>query len=84
MLDMVSRRIEKVEATYLNLNKDIEVHHAASYFVGYCYNFCWSVRTLRVHGEDGHWQQRTPTMAAGLTDHIWSLWEWITYPARPR
>jgi transposase-like protein len=65
-------------------SKDLEVHPAASYFVGYCYNFCWSVRTLRVHGEDGHWQQRTPAMAAGLTDHIWSLWEWITYPARPR
>jgi len=23
----------------------------------------------------------TPAMAAGLTDHIWSLHEWLTYPA---
>jgi hypothetical protein len=65
-------------------SKDIEVHHAASYFIGYCYNFCWSVRTLRVRGEDGHWQQRTPAMGAGLTDHVWSLREWIMYPAKPR
>jgi len=21
---------------------------------------------------------RTPVTAAGLTDHVWSLWEWIT------
>src|SRR5512135_591674 len=65
-------------------SKDIEVHHAASYFIGYSYNFCWCGRTLRVRGEDGSWQQRTPAMAAGLTGHVWSLWEWITYPARPR
>jgi hypothetical protein len=65
-------------------SKDIAVHHAASYFIGSSSNFCWCVRTLRVRGEDGSWQQRTPAMAAGLTGHVWSLWEWITYPARPR
>lgn len=73
----------KHRKTY-GFSKDIEVHHAASYFIGYSYNFCWCVRTLRVRGEDGSWQQRTPAMAAGLTGHVWSLWEWITYPARPR
>jgi hypothetical protein len=73
----------KHRKTY-GFSKDIELHHAASYFIGYRYNFCWCVRTLRVPGEDGHWQQRTPAMAAGLSDHIWSLWEWITYPAKPR
>jgi hypothetical protein len=65
-------------------SKDIVVHHAASYFIGFSYNFCWCVRTLRVPGEEGHWQQRTPAMAAELTDHVWSLWEWITYPAKLR
>ena len=60
------------------------MHHAASYFIGYSYNFCWSVRTLRVAGEEGQWRPRTPAMAAGLRDHVWSLWEWITYPAKPR
>jgi IS1 family transposase len=31
------------------------------------------------------WQQRTPAMAAGLTDHIWSLEEFLSYrPPPPR
>ncbi len=58
------------------------MHDAATYFVSYGYNFCWPVRTLRVK-EDGTWRPRTPAMAAGLTDHVWSLREWLTYPAKP-
>ena len=73
----------KRRKTY-GFSKEIELHHAASYFIGYGYNFCWCVRTLRAPDEDGHWRPRTPAMAAGLTDHVWSLWEWITYPAKPR
>ena len=42
----------------------------------------WPVRTLRVEGE-GAWQARTPAMAAGLADHVWTLREWLTYPAKP-
>ena len=48
------------------------MHRAASYFIGYSYNFCWPVRTLRVREPDGPWQARTPAMAAGLSDHVWS------------
>lgn len=73
----------KHRKTY-SFSKEITLHHAASSFIGYSYNFCWSVRTLRIRGDDGSWRPRTPAMAAGLTDHIWSLWEWITYPTRPR
>jgi hypothetical protein len=58
------------------------MHDCATYFVSYCYNFCWAVRTLRVKGEQG-WQARTPAMAAGLADHAWSLREWLSYPAKP-
>ncbi len=59
------------------------MHDAATYFLSYSYNFCWSVRTLRVKGEGDEWVARTPAMAAGLTDHIWTLREWLTYPAKP-
>ena len=52
--------------------------HDATYFVSYSYNFCWPVRTLRVEGDEG-WQARTLAMA----DHVWSLREWLTYPAKP-
>ena len=64
-------------------SKDLGLHRAASYFIGFSYNFCWAVRTLRVRGPDGSWQARTPAMAAGLSDHVWGIEEWITYPAKP-
>jgi hypothetical protein len=72
----------KRRKTY-GFSKDLAMHRAASYFVGFSYNFCWAVRTLRVREPDGPWQARTPAMAAGLSDHVWSLKEWVTYPAKP-
>jgi hypothetical protein len=75
--------VERNNGTY-GFSKDLAMHRAASYFIGYSYNFCWPVRTLRVREPEGSWQARTPAMAAGLSDHVWSTWEWITYPAKPR
>ena len=71
----------KQRKTY-GFSRDKSRHDAATYFVSYSYNFCWPVRTLRVKGADG-WLARTPAMAAGLTDHVWSLREWLSYPAKP-
>lgn len=75
-----NRNARKVRKTYC-FSKDWDVHNAMTYFTMYSYNFCWPVRTLRVQNQDGYWLSRTPAMAAGLTDHIWSLYEWLTYPA---
>ena len=61
-------------------SKDWQVHNAVTYFTMYSYNFCWPVRTLRVRQTAGGWQKRTPAMAAGLADHVWSLTEWLTFP----
>jgi hypothetical protein len=61
-------------------SKGWNIHNAVSYFICFSYNFCWPVRTLRVKGEDGHWHQRTPAMVAGLSNHVWSIEEWLTYP----
>jgi hypothetical protein len=38
-------------------------------------------RSLRVEENNGRrkWRQRTPAMAEGLTDHIWSLEEMFTF-----
>jgi hypothetical protein len=71
----------KRRKTY-GFSRDKRMHDRATYFVSYSYNYCWAVRTLRVKGEGG-WQARTPAMAAGLTDHVWTLREWLTYPAKP-
>jgi hypothetical protein len=65
-------------------SKDLAMHRAASHFVGYSDNFCCAVRTLRTREPNGPWQARTPAMIAGLSNHVWSIDEWITYPAKPR
>jgi hypothetical protein len=69
----------KSRKTY-RFSKDWRYHEAATYLTMYSYNFCWPVRTLREPIGEGRYQKRTPAMAAGLTDHVWSLSEWISYP----
>ena len=74
------RNARKARKTY-QFSKDWVVHEAMTYFTMYSYNFCWAVRTLRVRKEDGSWQERTPAMSAGLADHVWTLEEWLRFPA---
>ncbi len=76
------RSARKTRKSY-RFSKDWDIHNAATYFICYSYNFCWPVRTLRVQRDDGPWMQRTPAMAAGLASHVWTLQEWLTYPAKP-
>ena len=78
-----NRNARKVRKSYC-FSKDWDVHQAMTYFTMYSYNFCWVVRTLREQVADGHWRQRTPAMVAGLTDHVWSLHEWLAYPSVQR
>jgi IS1 family transposase len=75
-----NRNARKVRKSYC-FSKDWENHNAMTYFTMYSYNFCWPVRTLRVQDYNDQWHTRTPAMAADLTDHIWSVHEWLTYPA---
>jgi IS1 family transposase len=70
----------KSRKTY-RFSKDWEIHEAMTYFTKYSYNFCWPVRTLRERDSEGQWRKRTPAMSAGLADHVWSLKEWLTFPA---
>ena len=51
---------------------------AAMYLVGCAYNFCWYHDSLRLAAPENaprKWQERTPAMVAGLTDHRWTLRE---------
>jgi IS1 family transposase len=73
----------KSRKTY-RFSKDWRMHEAMTYLTKYSYNFCWPVRTLRERTDSGPWLKRTPAMAAGLTDHVWSLEEWLTFPAVQR
>jgi len=52
--------------------------------VGCAYNFWWTHESLRLRASGGRkWLERTPAMAAGLTDHVWTLEEVLRYPVPP-
>jgi IS1 family transposase len=70
-----NRNSRKVRQT-CGFSRDWQVHQAMTYFTMYSYNFCWPVRTLHDKG-----RPRTPAMAAGLSDLVWSIEDWITFPA---
>lgn len=57
---------------------------AGMYLVGCVYNFCTWHESLRLPLYIGHqgrrrWVKRTPAMAAGLTDHRWSVQELLLF-----
>jgi transposase-like protein len=55
---------------------------AGMWLVGCAYNFCWLHQSLRVAAPAGapwKWQERTPAMAAGLTEHRWTMRELLCY-----
>ena len=72
-----ARKVRKTST----FSKDWRVHESMTYFTIYSYNFCWPVRTLAYRDEDGRVHARSPAMAAGLTDHVWTMREWITTPS---
>ena len=76
------RNGRKVRKTY-RFSKDWEIHNASTYFTMYSYNFCWPVRTLREQIAPRRYRQRTPAMVAGLTNHVWTLKEWLSFPTKP-
>jgi transposase-like protein len=50
------------------------------YLVGCVSDFCREHRSLRRRqGQDKEWRQRTPAMAAGWTDHVWSVEELLSF-----
>ena len=55
---------------------------AGMWLVGCAYNFCRLHESLRVAAPAGacwKWQERTPAMAAGLTNHRWTMPELMRY-----
>jgi transposase-like protein len=58
---------------------------AGMYLVGSFYNFASFHDSLQEEQPDGRrkWKQRTPAMAAGITDHCWSSLELLTYKMAP-
>jgi transposase-like protein len=57
------------------------------WLAGSCYNFCTDHEALRlklpVSARKHYWVKRTPAMAAGLTNHRWSMTELLTFKHPP-
>lgn len=65
----------------LGYSKLVEMHRAAAVWDDMVYNLVRPHKTLRLRVFDDpkrHWLPRTPAMAAGLTDHIWTFKELLT------
>jgi IS1 family transposase len=77
------RSARKVRNAY-TFSKVWRVHEAMTYFTLYSYNFCWPVRTLGERTDEGRVRKRSPAMAAGLADHVWTVREWVAVPAIQR
>ena len=59
-----------------------ETLQAGMYLIGCVYNFCTDHKSLRVPGIIGgkrKWLSRTPAMAAGITDHRWTVKELLLF-----
>jgi hypothetical protein len=62
----------------LAFSKNVELHRAALIWEDAYYNWIRPHKSLRIEIPDNpkrKWSHRTPGMAAGLTDHIWSVKE---------
>jgi hypothetical protein len=61
----------------LSFSKEEEMLRASCALEDSVYNLMRPVKTLRieVNNDLRRWQPRTPAMAAGLTDHIWTIEE---------
>lgn len=61
--------------------------HAGLYLIGCCYNFCWTHASLKLpnfdHPDQPRWIHRTPAMASGLTDHVWTMRELLMFKIAP-
>src|SRR3989454_741606 len=82
----VGRRVSTLCKHEAGLRQQLTLYHVY-------HNFCLPHASLRVplaqplpthgHGSANTWQPRTPAMAAGLTDHVWTLREVLLFRVPP-
>ena len=88
--------IERINATFRSrlaslarrsrtLLRNPETLTPLMFLMGSVYNFCSYHKSLRLAGiVGGHkWIPRTPAIAAGLTDHIWTVKELLLFRVPP-
>jgi hypothetical protein len=70
----------------LAFSKLLTMYRASAAWQDLAYNLVRSLKTLRLelfNDPKRRWQPRTPAMAAGLTDHIWTVKELLTTVVLP-
>jgi len=70
----------------LGFSKDLNMYRASAAWEDAIYNLVRPLKTLRLAIQDvpgRRWQPRSPAMAAGLTDHLWTVKELLTTVALP-
>jgi len=66
------------------LAASIETVHTGIYLIGTVYNFCSPHSELsKSETKGGFGSSYTPAMASGITDHVWSVRELLTYKVAP-
>ena len=90
--------IERLNATFRSritalirrgraLPRQTQTLHNAMYLVGTIYNFCTYHKSLRLPlylpNERRRWLRRTPAIAAGITDHLWTVAELLSFRVPP-
>lgn len=65
----------------MNFSKRQYIHRRVIDFYQGWYNFCKPHKSLRILSKDPNlkWEKRTPAIVAGVTDHVWSLEEMLTF-----
>jgi transposase-like protein len=91
--DINTAYIERLNATFRSyltplvrrgraIARKTETLSAVMYLLGCSYNFCWyhgSLRKPSMYKAGRKWEHKTPAMAAGLTDHKWTMLELLSY-----
>jgi transposase-like protein len=81
------QRISSLTRRTRSLAQQAETLVAGMYLMGCFYNFCDFHHSLRLKLSVGsfghHWVQRTPAIAAGLTDHQWTPAELFYFKVPP-
>ncbi len=90
--------IERLNATFRSyitalirrgraLVRQMTTLHNAMYLTGTVYNFCTYHQSLRVPlslpNNQRRWLRRTPAIAAGITDHLWTIQELLSFRVPP-
>ena len=62
------------------IGKQRDMLYAACVWEDVVYNFAHHVKTLRLEVNEGRrrWARRSPAMAAGITDQLWTIEELLT------